>query len=947
MDFGILGPLQVIHAGVEQRLGGVQRQAVLALLVVAGPELVSRDRLVDELWGERPPASAGHAVEVHISSIRKLLRGAGVDAMLRTSGRGYLLEVDPEQVDARRFARLIRDGQGRLGSDPRQAARLFDQALRLWRATPLPEFKDYEFARVEAERLLELRSVAVEGVMEAKLAAGESSELVAPLAGLVSENPLRERPRRQLMLALYRCGRHAEALETYRQAVVALDEIGLEPSPELRELERAILTHDHALQRSDPRESAPGLAQERAASSSEASRPSPAPLPNPSNVELPGSPLIGRESELERIRSTLAGEAHLLTVTGRGGTGKTRLALAAGVDLLDMFPGGSWFVALADIESPAHFLPAVASRLGVAEAQNGSVLTAIAERLQEAPTLLILDNLEQLRDAAGTIDELLRAAPGARILATSQVPLQLTQEHVLALGPLATESGVRLFVDRAAQHADLTTSDGSLAAVNAICERLDGLPLAIELAAARTVVLAPEELLRRLGDSLGILTSRERDRPARQRSLRATIEWSFALLEPRDAELFATLSLFALTFTLADATALAADDVLDGLDSLVQFSFVRRLAARDGAACFTIAQALREFGREQLVSSGRLEAARAAHARWALARAEAGWEALLSDAPDPSSWTAAIGDDVRLALEFLRPRDPLLHLQLASAYAATTTDPAGLPALAAELDHAIAATATPGPLLARARQYAGEIAGHRGQVEQAVQHLGLARELALEHGPPIIAVMALMSLSYEQLTADPASARALAEQALAESDAAGARRWAVLALAQVDVAEGRVEVEPLLAELLGQVTNVDQRCGLRHLYADCALLREDGSATIERYTTALRESVSAGRQCNPADLDGLAMGLALAGQERQALEVDAIARAFRRELRANRNAVFWEKLRDRHLGPIRTSMVSPLDPAVVTDLIAAGDRALALADASLRMASRTSSTTTG
>ena len=251
VEFGVLGPLQVLAGGEPVALGSAQQRAVLAMVMleVGGP--VSRDRLVDGLWGERPPASAAHAVQVYVSAIRKILRAAG-DPPVRLAGSpaGYVLEADPEQVDARRFARLIDDGQRALAADPLRARNLFEQALSLWRGPPLADLVEFDFAAREARRLEELRAAAVEGIVEARLALGEHDQVLGQISGLVAANPLRERPRRLLMLALYRLERHAEALAAYRDACAALDEIGLQPSPELRALEQAILRHEPVAARS-------------------------------------------------------------------------------------------------------------------------------------------------------------------------------------------------------------------------------------------------------------------------------------------------------------------------------------------------------------------------------------------------------------------------------------------------------------------------------------------------------------------------------------------------------------------------------------------------------------------------------------------------------------------------------------------------------------------------
>jgi len=330
VELCVLGPLKFLADGREVALGSLQQRAMLALLLIHVGEPVSRDRLVDELWGERPPASAAHAVQVYVSGIRKSLRCSEVE--VRSTGSGYLLEVDTDRVDARRFEQLVGEAQRRLAEDPSGARELFAEALGLWRGAPLGEFAEFEFARQEANRLEELHAVALEGVAEARLAAGEHAEVIGQITSLAAANPLRERPRRLLMLALYRSGRHAEALAAYRDAVVAFDELGLQPGPELRALEEAILRHDPAL-RIPSAGPAEGLAASKSLHPKDGVDSSevwslPAVLRS-----TPSAAFVGRAGEravIEMSRDQAReGARRVVLVSGEPGIGKSRLAAFA------------------------------------------------------------------------------------------------------------------------------------------------------------------------------------------------------------------------------------------------------------------------------------------------------------------------------------------------------------------------------------------------------------------------------------------------------------------------------------------------------------------------------------------------------------------------------------------------------------------------------------------
>jgi predicted ATPase/class 3 adenylate cyclase/DNA-binding winged helix-turn-helix (wHTH) protein len=341
VEFRILGPLEIEAGGELLALGSAQQRAVLALLLVQAREPVSVDRLIDELWGERPPATAQHAVQVYVSGIRKILRTEGGGVAVRSSRSGYVLDLDPEQVDARRFERLVGEAQRVLADDPPRAGELCGEALELWRAAPLAEFSQFEFARMEADRLEELRAVAVEGLVQARLACGEHSEVIGVITGLVAADPLREHPRRLLMLALYRGGRHAEALAAYRDACAALDEIGLQPGPELRQLEQAILRHDPSLSLSS---SATDAGTSQVGTPDSGSAPSDVDrraLPTSGKVTMLFTDIEGSSALLDRL-----GDRYPELLTEHNRVIREAITAAGGHEVV--VAGDSFFVAFAD-----------------------------------------------------------------------------------------------------------------------------------------------------------------------------------------------------------------------------------------------------------------------------------------------------------------------------------------------------------------------------------------------------------------------------------------------------------------------------------------------------------------------------------------------------------------------------------------------------------------------
>jgi len=634
MEFKVLGPLEVVHRGYPLPLGGSKQRALLAVLLLHAGEVVPADRLIEDLWGEAPPATAAHAVQVYVAGLRKLLepdRAKGTPSTsLRTRAPGYLIEVGDDELDLARFERLAAAGRSMLAADPTRAAALLREALSLWRGPALADLALEPFAQAQIAGLEERRMAALEDRIEADLAAHRHADLVGELERLVAAHPLRERLWGQLILALYRSGRQAEALEAYQRMRERLaDELGIDPSRPLQQLERAILMQDPALDAAPPAEPT--------------ERP---PTPGrPATVRLPTppTPLIGRATEVVAVGATLhQPDVRLVTLTGTGGIGKTRLAVEVAAGLAGGFADGVQFVPLASVTDPDLVLGTVAASLDVREGADRPLLETLAEFLRDRRALLVLDNFEQVIAAATVVADLLEATRQVKLLITSRTALRIRAEHEHAVPPLtladlselpafdvaAGSEAVELFVARArAVHAGFALTERNAAAVAEICTHLDGLPLAIELAAARANLLSPKAMLARLEHRLELLTGGPRDLPARQRTLRATLDWSYGLLEPAEQRLFARLAVFVGGWRMEAAEEVCGEvdgagvDVLAALGSLMDKSLVRRTTAGDQPR-FRMLATVREYALERLRASGEAEAVRRRHSRHYLAVAE-------------------------------------------------------------------------------------------------------------------------------------------------------------------------------------------------------------------------------------------------------------------------------------------------------------------------------------
>jgi predicted ATPase/DNA-binding SARP family transcriptional activator len=593
MRFGILGPLQVIgDDGRELALGGRMPRTVLAILLLRANEVVSSDRLVEELWAGAPPASAAKGLHVHVSRLRRALAASHPDPggeRLVTAAGGYLLRIAPDELDVQRCQRLIGEGRSLLAAGrPDQALAALSGAVELWRGDVLADFQYAAFAQAEIARLSELRAAALEERIAVEMLLGREAQVLGELERLVRDYPYRERLRGQLMLALYRTGRQAEALAAYRAARSALvDELGIEPSVELRQLHEAILAQDRALLQTDQGQparpgGAGGTTDERA----------------PGHVHLPvqATPLIGRERELVELM-TLAGSHRLITLTGTGGTGKTRLGMAFAASLADRYPDGVWWVPLAMV-SEARLVPAaIATALGD--------IADLPMYLRGRALLLVLDNFEQVIEAARAVAELLSGAPGCGVIVTSRERLGVAAEQEY---PVAPDAAVELFTARARQ-VEPGYEPG--AEIDAICERLDRLPLALELAATRVKLLSEQQLLTRLEQRLPLLAGGRRDLPKRHTTMRATIAWSYDLLTPPEQRLFTRLAVFVGSFELEAAEQICDAD-LDAMRSLIDKSLVRHA---DNGRLFLL-HTTGEYALEQFDASAERDEIRARHARW-------------------------------------------------------------------------------------------------------------------------------------------------------------------------------------------------------------------------------------------------------------------------------------------------------------------------------------------
>ncbi|MFC0028525.1 BTAD domain-containing putative transcriptional regulator [Micromonospora chaiyaphumensis] len=641
MRISLLGPLE-LHAdtGTPVEVGGARLRRLLILLALEPGRTVTVGRLGDALWAGEPPAGAANALQALVSRLRR--SGLPVEAQ----PGGYRLAVAPDDVDVHRFEAAVRAGRARLADDPAEGCRRLAEALALWRGPALADVADAEFARAPVARLAELRLAATEDLAEARLARSAPDALLPQLRELVAAHPLRERLAGLLIRALHRAGHPAEALAEYERLRATLaDTLGTDPGPELAALHLEIL-------RGEP-----------AAAPLRGDHPAPA---GPARGNLPATltSFVGREEEVARVAGLLD-RFRLATLTGPGGAGKTRLAVESGRAVAGRFPDGVWLVPLAPVTDPAEVPQAALAALGLREqallaragraaAEPADPVGRLVDALAGRTVLLLLDNCEHLLDAAADLTErLLTACPGLRVLATSREPLGITGETLrpvesLALPPADADPGtalaypaVRLFADRAgAVRPDFAVDAATVGPVVRICRALDGMPLAIELAAARLRTMTAAQVDTRLDDRFRLLTGGSRTALPRHQTLRAVVDWSWDLLGDGERALWRRLAVFAGGATLEavervcavvrplqlDASAAAprpgaVPDVVDEVSALVDKSLV--VAGGTGEPRYRMLETIREYGLDRLAEAGETDRVRRAHAAEYLALAEA------------------------------------------------------------------------------------------------------------------------------------------------------------------------------------------------------------------------------------------------------------------------------------------------------------------------------------
>ena len=574
MWFSVLGPLEVRHDEVPVPLGGARQRSVLALLLLAVPRLVTGDRMISEIWGEEPPDGGRDSLYTYVSNLRGAI---GRDRIVRADG-GYRLRLrDGDEIDADRFEARLVSARRAMGADADRAVSLVEEAMTLWRGQPYQGL-DLPSVAPEAARLAEIRLRGLEDRVEAELRAGRVPE-AGDMQVLTSEYPYRERFWELLARTLYRAGRQADALATLaRLRRLLADDLGIEPTAAVARLEERILVQDPTLDAAGPG----------------------------TNLPIPLSSFVGRAVELDELERAVLAD-RLVSLVGPGGAGKTRLAIELCGRLAGSFPDGVWLADLARVPGPDGVAGAVAATVGVATLPGADA--SLVDWARPRRALLVLDNCEHVvGPAAEVAARLLSTAPGLRILATSRRALDVPGEVVVTLEGLPTGThgespgeAEQLFSARAlAIRPDVALDAADATAVTELCRHLDGLPLAVELAAARCDALSPREIAGHLSDRFRLLTSTHPQREVHT-SLRASLDWSRDLLDPEERGAFDVLGVFEGPFTAETAAAVLRIAPLDAMELLRDLTRASLLRADLGTvSSYRMLETVRLYARSRL-----------------------------------------------------------------------------------------------------------------------------------------------------------------------------------------------------------------------------------------------------------------------------------------------------------------------------------------------------------
>ncbi|MGZ4256902.1 MAG: BTAD domain-containing putative transcriptional regulator [Gaiellaceae bacterium] len=862
LEIRLLGPFEVIAGGTPADVGGSKRQALLAMLALRQGRVVGVDDLVDGLWGEELPAAPRNALHHHIARLRAALG----ESSIAGSTDGYALE--DARVDAVRFEELLAETRGALrDGDVSSAADAVELALVLWRGPALQGLTGTAWFSAEARRLDALRLDALEEQFETALALGENRELIAPLRSALADDPFRERLWGQLMLALYRSGRQAEALETFQEARRVLDEeLGLEPGPGLRQLQESILAHDPAI-------AAVPVGRRRRG-----------------NLPAPTTAFVGREEELDQVAKLLR-EHRLVTLTGPPGVGKSRLALETARSLEGEFPEGVWVVDFARAGGADDGVRLLASAL---DARGSDPLARVASRLRHGSVLLVLDACEHvLGEAARIASTLLAECPGLRMLATSRETLHVASEVRVPVAPLGG-AAVELFLERArAARPGFEPDAGDAALAVEIGRRLEGLPLAIELAAARLNVLGLAELASMLDGRATLLRDSPAGDPTRT-ALETLVDWSYDLLHGDEKTVVQQLAVHRGGASLASLAAAAAGHGLNEatvaylVSALVDKSIVSA-SFSDGSARYDMLDAVREYVIDRLAAGDGLAAARAAHAEFFAALAEDAWVGLRG--PDWLRWVGRLeleNDNFWGALAYAREApDPAVAARLGTLgwhFALAERVSEGRRFL--DLALAVCGDDAPLELLAVLCYLAAEELDNEAALSAGKRALGLATNAGMPQQLGLAQLTLALALAQ---SGDGEQADAMAQDAYATLDAAG-DDWGAAAssLIRATGAAGAGDVATVAALAAAVRRHSDAidydafRVPALLFEAWVAERKDDGAAAVEAYRSAFELSERVGFGDHGAfALAGLGAGALAGGDLREAedLEQQALATA--------------------------------------------------------------------